>query len=225
MEKEQAALAEIVRTLVDEHGCHAVILYGSRARGDFEPTSDWDVAGIRANGVGESRRVAREFHGAWLDAFVNSEADFAKLEPASLKFLGGRIVVDQHGYAESLLQRVVALEKEGPPPLPAGEEEMLRVWFSKMLARVARPDLEAKYRRAWLLFEALEDYFKLRRIWYRGPKESLLWLAKNDPPTHGALARALEPEASLDDLRVLVTRVLSTTGASLVGDRQEAAEA
>ena len=40
---EEQALAEIVQTLTVDHGCHAVILYGSRARGDFQPTSDWNA--------------------------------------------------------------------------------------------------------------------------------------------------------------------------------------
>jgi predicted nucleotidyltransferase len=48
---EEQTLAEIVQTLTVDHGCHAVILYGSRARGDFQSTSDWDVAGIREVGT------------------------------------------------------------------------------------------------------------------------------------------------------------------------------
>ena len=47
---EEQALAEIVQTLTVDHGCHSVILYGSWARGDLQPTSDWDVAGIRETG-------------------------------------------------------------------------------------------------------------------------------------------------------------------------------
>src|SRR5262249_51219031 len=55
---EEQALAEIVRTLTVDHGCHAVILYGSPARGDFQPTSDWEVAGIRENRPALPRRAA-----------------------------------------------------------------------------------------------------------------------------------------------------------------------
>jgi predicted nucleotidyltransferase len=58
---EEQALAEIVQTLTVDHGCYAVILYGSRARGDFQPTSDWDVAGIREAGAAAPLRVARAF--------------------------------------------------------------------------------------------------------------------------------------------------------------------
>lgn len=209
MEKDRAALDEIVRMLVDGHGCHAVILYGSRARGEGDKTSDWDVVGIRKTGA--SQRVARDLHGAWLDAFVHPESHFATIDAEALRFLGGRVVIDEKGFAKTLLDRVAAFEKKGPAPLPTDEEEVLRVWYSKMLGRVSRPDLEAKYRRAWLLFQALEDYFKLRNRWYRGPKESFPWLSQNDPETHAAFSRALQPDASMDDLRVLVTRVLATS--------------
>jgi predicted nucleotidyltransferase len=208
MDKDRTALDEIVHILVEIHGCHTVILYGSRARGTANETSDWDVLGVRKTGA--PQRVARDFHGAWLDAFVNPESSFAALEPDALKLLHGRVIVDKTGFGAALMKRIVAFEAKGPPPLPQDQEEMLRVWYSKTLARVARDDLEARHRRVWMLFQALEDYFKLRRRWYRGPKESFPWLEKNDPETHEAFARALEPTANLDDLRLLVERVLAT---------------
>ena len=201
---EELALAEIVRTLTVDHGCHAVILYGSRARGDFQPTSDWDVAGIREAGETAPLRVARAFHGTWLDA----EAALTVVDLEMLRFLPARILVDERGFAKALLERVDALDQEGPPPLPEGKDEMVRVWYLKMLGRIARGDLEAKYRRIELLFQALEDYFKLRGLWYRGPKAGLPWLAMHDPETHATFARALEPHASLEDLHALVQRVL-----------------
>jgi hypothetical protein len=205
---DEQAIAEIVQTLTVDHGCHAVILYGSRARGDFQPTSDWDVAGIREAAASAPLRVARAFHGAWLDAFVYAEAAFAVIDPELLRFLPARILVDARGFAKTLLDRVAALDQAGPPPLPEGEDEMVRVWYAKMLVRIARGDLESKYRQVELLFQALDNYFKLRRLWYRGPKTGLPWLASNDPETHAAFARALEPHASLDDLRALIERVL-----------------
>src|SRR5215467_12577381 len=145
---EEQALAEIVQTLTFDHGCHAVILYGSRVRGDVRAASDWDVAGIRAAGAMTPLRVARAFHGSWLDAFVYAEAAFAVVDPELLRFLPARILVDQHGFAKTLLERVDALDKGGPPPLPDGESEMVHVWYDKMLGRIARGDLESKYRRA-----------------------------------------------------------------------------
>jgi len=198
------ALAEIVQTLTIDHRCHAVILYGSRARGDFQLASDWDVAGIREGGATATLRVARAFHGAWLDAFVYSEAAFTVIDPELLRFLPARILVDERGFAKTLLERVDLLDQQGPPPLPEGEDEMVRVWYAKMLVRIARGDLESKYRRIELLYQALENYFKLRRLWYRGAKAALPWLARHDPETHAAF----EAHASLEDLRALVQRIL-----------------
>ena len=205
---EEQALAEIVQMLNVGHGCHAVILYGSRARGDFQPTSDWDVAGIREAGTTAPLRVARAFHGAWLDAFVYAEAAFTVIDPELLRFLPAHILVDERGFAKTLLERVDALDQKGPPPLPEGEDEMVRVWYAKMLLRIAHGDLELEYRRVELLFQALENYFKLRGVWYRGPKAGLPWLARHDPEAHKVFARALDPHASLEDLRALVQRVL-----------------
>jgi uncharacterized protein len=205
---DEQALAEIVQTLTIDHDCHAVILYGSRARGDFRATSDWDVAGIRETGAITPLRVARAFHGTWLDAFVYTEAALAVIDPELLRFLPARILVDQRGFARTLLERVDALDKKGPAPTPEGEDEMVRVWYAKMLGRIAGGDLESKYRRVELLFQALDNYFKLRGLWYRGPKAGLPWLAKHDPETHAVFARALDPQASLEDLRALVQRVL-----------------
>src|SRR5258708_20945605 len=203
---EEQALAEIIQTLTADHGCHAVILYGSRARGDFQPTSDWDVAGICKAGATAPRRVASAFHGAWLDAFVYTEAAFAVIDPELLRFLPARILVDQRGFAKTLIERVTALDQQGPPPLPEGEDEMVRVWYAKMLGRIARGDLESKYRRVELLFQALENYFKLRGLWYRGPKAGLPWLAGHDQGTHASVAPAFAPQAAVEDLRVRVPR-------------------
>ena len=37
---------KIVNKLISDYKCHAVILYGSRARGDFSSESDWDYFGL-----------------------------------------------------------------------------------------------------------------------------------------------------------------------------------
>jgi hypothetical protein len=78
-----------------------------------------------------------------------------------------------------------------------------------MVARIKRGDLEGHYRRAWLLTSLLEDWFLLRTRWYRGPKESLRWLAENEPETHAAFAAALAPGAPIEAIESLVERVTS----------------
>lgn len=200
--------AEIVRVLCDQHQCHTVILYGSRARNAAQPGSDWDVLGVRRGG--ETVRDVRQLTDGWLDAFVHPESHFEKLEEGSLRFANGKILVDREGFAGRLLKRIAAFEAAGPKPLRPEDDSTLRAWYPKMLERIARGDTEARYRRAWLLYDALEAYFRLRNRWYRGPKQSLAYLKEHDPFTYSAFDRALAPDASLDDLSDLVRAVLSS---------------
>ena len=43
---EDTSILEIASDLKEKHHCHTVILYGSRARGDYTDTSDYDIAGF-----------------------------------------------------------------------------------------------------------------------------------------------------------------------------------
>jgi len=198
--------AEIVRVLCDQHQCHTVMLYGSRARNAAQAGSDWDVLGVRTRG--ESTRDVRQLTDGWLDAFVHPESHFATLDEGSLRFVNAKVLVDREGFAGKLLKRVAAFEAAGPKPLRSDEEATIRAWYPKMLDRIARGDTEARYRRAWLLYDALEAYFRLRHKWYRGPKQSLSYLREHDVATYHAFDRALAPEATFDDLVDLTRAVL-----------------
>jgi hypothetical protein len=79
------------------------------------------VAGIREAGATAPLRVARAFHGAWLDAFVYAEAAFTVIDPELLRLLPARILVDERGFAKTLIERVDALDQRGQPLLPEGE--------------------------------------------------------------------------------------------------------
>jgi predicted nucleotidyltransferase len=197
---------ELVQELSGAHAAHTVILYGSRARGDAGPESDVDVTAFAD--VSEGYRDARLWKGLYLDAFIEptAEADGPAREE-QLKLLGGRVLLDERGLGARLLERLRELNARGPRPLSESERRLRRVWAHKMLARIGRDDLEARYRHHWLLFQILEDDFTLRDEWYRGPKLALVELAARRPATHAALVRALEPGAPREALVSLVALV------------------
>jgi len=199
-------LTRFVEILRAEHGCHTVILYGSRARGDAGPESDYDLLGVRAEGG--SVRDARWVEGAYLDAFIHPES---KVEGAGAELLhvrGGVVLCEKDGIGARLFARLDEVYAKGPPALPADEAAARRAWARKMVGRARRGDLEGHYRRVWLLTSLLEDYFLLRGLWYPGPKHALAWLEANAPDVHGAFAGALDPGADLDAVERLAIMVV-----------------
>jgi hypothetical protein len=193
--------------LIDEmrrlHRSHTVIVYGSRARGEGTAESDLDVAAFAD--VNAMKRDARIWHGVYLDAFVYPTATLTNTpEPELLKLRNGRVLVDDLGLAAGLFEALAALEAAGPAAPPEGHTQMLLVWARKMLSRIQRGDVEAHYRRHWLLYQLLEDYFTLRGQWYRGPKLALAELQIQDSAAHAAFARALVPDAPFEAIEALV---------------------
>ncbi len=86
-------LQQIIDELRATHGCHTFILYGSRARGDFTPSSDYDILGIRRTGV--STRDTRLIEGYYLDAFIYSEDQARKVDESFLRLRGGLVLEEK----------------------------------------------------------------------------------------------------------------------------------
>lgn len=210
-------LAAIVTELRERHGCHTVVLYGSRAYGEHTDSSDYDVVGIRPSGPGVPAELhdARELpalDGAYLDAFILAESAAFDERPGAIRYRHGVVLAEKDGRGERLIEFASELFRKGPKKLDAVETKTLRTWVTKTVARIARggsDDLEANYRRAWLLYELPEIYFKLRGRWYLGPKEGFAWLRENDAATHSLFELALSPSSSRGTLRMLAERVLS----------------
>lgn len=204
-------LARLVNELVTRHGCHTVVLYGSRALGAAAPESDWDMLGIRAEG--EATRDARLVDGVFLDAFIVPEKDVVDAGANFLHVRGGVAILDPRGLGARLMADVAAALVQPPKGLPEAEIQARRAWCQKMLGRIRRggpADVEAHYRRAWLLFDLLELYFVFRGRHFLGPKESFRWLSAEDPAAHAAFSTALAPGASVEAIEALVRCVLAS---------------
>lgn len=217
---DAARIAALAGRVAGEHGAHTVILYGSWARGDATGESDVDLLLVRAHGP--AARDARVLDGLYLDAFVYPESAVATPEPSLLRILGGRVLRESNGSGEALLRRVAELDRRGPAALPPDERAALLVWARKTLGRCrAHPGPEADYRRAHLLTQALEDYFSLRTLWFRGSKEAFAWLGRHDPRALAAFEAAMRRGAADDDLAALV-EVVYPRPDSTGGDLEEA---
>jgi predicted nucleotidyltransferase len=210
---DRRQVGDIALLVMEEHACHTVILYGSYARGDATPHSDIDLLAVREGGA--TVRDARVVQGAYLDAFVYPEAKLESLDASFLRLLGGVVMAERNGFGRALLERVQALEAQGPPPMPEDERRALVVWSQKMLDRFrGRDDIEANYRRMLLLPTALEDYFLLRGLWFRGSKEGFAWLREHDPRAYAAFERAARPGAPDEAFCELVDCVFRFDAAS-----------
>jgi predicted nucleotidyltransferase len=196
------SVAEDIRA---RHKCHTLILYGSWARGDATPASDYDLLAIRPRGNAVVRD-ARLWEGAYLDIFVYPEK---KLKPADLLHVrGGKVLFQKGRLGEVLLARIDKIHAQGPKPLSVDEIGARRMWAHKMLDRLRVGDPEGNYRRAWLLTALLEDYFVLRNRWYEGPKLALKWLRRHRPDVCAKFAAALEPAADLSAISDLIAAVV-----------------
>lgn len=199
---DRQGIEKLARSLMAAQGCHTVILYGSWARGEATRDSDVDLFGVREHEP--SVRDARVVDGIYIDAFIESEATLKAPDASLLQILGGVVLFERDGFGSALLARLAELRDRGPAALSDDERRARVLWSRKMVDRVrALPGPEGEYRRMQLLLAALEDYFVLRSVWYRGPKEALAWLRQHDASAYEHFGRATTPtgdERGLTDL-------------------------
>jgi Nucleotidyltransferase domain len=199
-------LDRLVGRLEGEEGCHTIILYGSRARGDAGPDSDYDLIGFRDR-AGLPARETGVRDGILLDVFIYPTGRLAEPSADLLHVRGGLPLRDPDGRGAAFLARLDEVFAAGPDPLPADEIAARRNWAWKMLDRARRGDVEGHFRRAWLLTTQLENFFLLRNEWYLGSKEALSVLQVEHPAVYAVLERALAPAASLAEIQALVLAV------------------
>lgn len=198
-------LQNAVNELLTKYKCHTVILYGSRARGDATEKSDYDLMGVKKSG--KKFRLAEKRNGSYLDLFIFSEKELAKVGEEHLYMKEGKVLFEYDNFGSQFLRKLKVVAKKPLRPLPSDEIKARRVWAHKMLERIAVGDIEANYRRSWLHEALLPDYFTLRKKRYSGSKASFAWLKRNDLVTYNLFERVLKSPTDLDLLKNLVERV------------------
>jgi hypothetical protein len=195
----------VLEELVDKNGCHTVILYGSYAAGEETSTSDLDVIGIRKKG--EHFRIGKTLNGIFLDAWVYSEKNIP--EPAQLLHLQeGVILCQKADFGEKLLTAVRELSMKPLLPLKDWERTFHCTWLEKMYRRMIMGDVEGDYRRHWMLMDLLETWFSFNQIRFPGSKKAFQWLKDNKPDVYEHFRKALAPDATDKDIRLLLDTVI-----------------
>lgn len=198
-------LDKIQQELVNNYKCHTIILYGSRARGDNAETSDYDIVALREKG--DLERDCRFIDGVYLDIFIYSENIVQNPDNYLMRIKDGIVLRQKDNLGNTLLQKIHTIFNAGPAPTPEWEKHEINQWILKMFDRAKQDDIEGNFRRHWLLHDLLECYFKLRNLWYLGPKESFKTLKQNDPATYVAFEKALKNEASFESIELLINNV------------------
>ena len=206
--KQDIVLNLIVDELKSTYLCHTVILYGSRARGDYTSTSDYDVAGISSSG--EKKRIARfdEKHNVYHDIFIYPEDDFLSLKDEHLNMADGVVIVEHDDFGNDLILKLKLMLDE-PESISNDELQVRKVWYKKMLSRASIGDLEGRYRHIWSLFAIIEDYFAFRNLRYQGPKKAFQYLEEHDQDTLSLFKDALFNTNDLDVLERLIIKITS----------------
>lgn len=208
--KKDVVFQKMLNHLKTNFNCHTIVLYGSRARGiGVTDSSDYDLIAIRR--VGENIREACEFEGRFIDAWIYSESILKKIDSSFLRIKDGLIIEQKKDLATKLLKKIDEIFKAGPTPIPEWESILTSSWIKKMYQRSNLKDIEGNYRRHWLLFDCLESYFKLRNLWYFGPKESFNWLKAHDKKAYRAFEKALSSDAKDIDIQRLIQLILDLT--------------
>lgn len=199
-------LCSIVEELQITYHCRTIILYGSRARGDFKSTSDYDVAGFTA--IDNKKWITRldQKHHVFHDIFIFPEKELAEPNDTHLQMSDGIVILDHNDIGKQFLETLRRMESE-QLSITDDEIQARKVWYQKMLARAEVGDLEGKYRHIWSIFTILEDYFAFKKMRYNGPKKAFQYLDKHDRDVLNLFECALSNTNSRKFLKQLIEKI------------------
>ena len=184
-------------------------MYGSYARGDFNSSSDIDVAIFGPSYTEATPPKNIFFKGKRLDLWLYRLSDLKEPNSNFFKLTNSKILFDKYSQAEGFLNSLNELMKEGPKSITEAEIRHLYYWLESMITRIEEDTVDALYRRHLLLIELFESYFSINDLWFLGPKNSEAWLKINDQEVYCLLKKAMLPEGTVLDIEVLFRKIFA----------------
>jgi len=200
-------LPEIVQHVREKYGTSTVILYGSRARGEASEKSDYDIIGLLNSG--EAQESPEVFKGARLEISLYSQSvkeEMAADLPFSFFWEEGAILHQSHHEGEQFIEDVKKAFYNNKNESRQTNKNIIRLLAINLNRAQENETREHFYRHRFLML-SLVEYFPIRNLTYKGPRKSLEWLRKNDPLTYTAFSKAMAPQASFDDLQMLLKQI------------------
>lgn len=159
----------------------AVLLYGSRARGQQHADSDYDLL-VVAESASEGIRLIYE--GLDLDIEVCSTAVYAEPLEGRLYHDCGVVLRDSSGALEEWLERLRLRRSQGPTPLSAAYRLRMAGWLDRMLRRGRAAGACGALRRAALASSLPEAALECLGRWPGSPLQNLEVLRVEWPELH-----------------------------------------
>ncbi len=183
-------LLKIIEQFKARYDIHTAILYGSRARGNFNDKSDYDL--LFVIDAAESSRINDKVGEYYLDVFIKPTSEIINPTIAHLYMHDGIVLFEKENIGSEFLSSLKKIYNQGPKILSSEEKKVMKNWSEKMLERIFVGDIESDYRAHELIISLLEEYFHQRDMWYEGPKKSLQWLNENDFVFYSTYRKAMK---------------------------------
>ncbi len=162
----------------------AVLLYGSRARGQQHADSDYDLLVVAARADEGIRLI---YDGLDLDIEVCSAAVYEEPLERRLYHDCGVVLQDSGGKMVEWLERLRSLRARGPAPLSAAYRLRMAGWLDRMLRRGRAAGACGALRRAALASALPEAAVECLGRWPGSPLQNLEVLRAEWPALHAAI--------------------------------------
>lgn len=185
----------IVNYLNKKYNPLSIIIYGSYSNNNFDEFSDFDCIIIVDKKIKGHDNT--KINNVVLDCFIYTVEEINTMDLDNFVPIYFGNIIKDNGLGEELKKRVIKYVLENSIT-DLEEKNFIKSWYKKTLRRIEKNDDEANYRALIILSSSLEDYYKLRDMFYFGSKLAIEYLKKNDVEGYILFKKAIENRKNSD---------------------------